>query len=59
MQKTGEKIFGNGIQFVQKKKRIKAGGEWNSNWAEDRVKDVWEQNPIYAENMVKEEWHPN
>jgi hypothetical protein len=24
---------------VQKKKRIKAGGEWNSNCAEDRVKD--------------------
>ncbi len=35
---------------MQKKISIKAGGAWNSNCAEDRVKDVWEWNPIYAEN---------
>ncbi len=46
--------------MVQKKISIKAGGEWNSNCAEDRAKDVWELNPIYAENMVKDggEWNP-
>ncbi len=50
--------MGNGIQFVQKKKRIKAGEEWNLNCAVDRDKYVWEWNPIYAEHRVKEEWNP-
>jgi hypothetical protein len=46
MQKTGWNKVGKGIQFVQRKMRIKAGGEWNSNCAEDRVKEAWEWNPI-------------